>query len=286
MQKAVIFGAGQSGRWTRRMLSCSGYEVICFVDNDPGKMGVFLDELPVHSPKDLRGLEWDVLFIAMKGKERAHAVLRQLLDMGIPEDRIEAVPSFLMDMDLRHMELDLAARRIQQLGIAGAAAELGVYRGDFAARINKALPDRRLYLFDTFEGFCERDVEVERQGNYSSARAGDFGDTDLETVRGKLPFPETAVFRRGFFPETASGLEDESFCLVSIDADLYDPVYEGLKFFYPRLEHGGVILLHDYDSLRFRGAGEAARRYCSEQNIFARPLWDMHGSAILEKAAI
>ena len=283
MQKAIVFGAGQCGRWARKIIPAAGYEVTGFVDNAPDKIGNFFEGLPVHSPENLPRLKWDVLFIAMKGEERAKTVLQQLLDMGIPRDRIELVPSFLINMDLRCLELDLAARRIRESGIIGAAAELGVYRGDFAAGINEALPEKRLYLFDTFEGFCERDVEVERQRNFSSAKAGEFGDTDLETVRSKLPFPEMAVFRQGIFPETASGLESESFCLVSIDADLYEPVYEGLKFFYPRLSPGGTILLHDCDNARFRGAGEAVRRYCSEMEIFVRPLWDMHGSAVLAR---
>ena len=49
------------------------------------------------------------------------------------------------------------------------------------------------------------------------------------------------VVIEGYFPETTVGLEDERFAFVSLDTDLYKPIYEGLKFFYPRLNPGGII---------------------------------------------
>ena len=116
----------------------------------------------------------------------------------------------------------------------------------------------------------------------SEASVGDFVDTDARSVRAKLPFPEKARFMRGVFPETASGL-DEEFCFVSLDADLYEPTFEGLEYFYPRVSKGGVILLHDYDNNQFCGAGEAVNCYCAEHDLYIQRLWDMHGSAVLRK---
>jgi len=34
---------------------------------------------------------------------------------------------------------------------------------------------------------------------------------------------------------------------VNIDADLYVPTKAGLEFFYPRLNKGGAIFIHDYN---------------------------------------
>jgi O-methyltransferase len=284
LRKAIIYGAGQCGRWLKKLLAGSGVDVAAFADSDPVRAGGSFEGCPVCSPQELAELEWDVLFVAVKGEERVEAVLRTLAELGVPRNRVETLPSFLTNFDARHGELESAARTVRERGIPGSAAELGVYRGGFAAEINKAFPDRTLYLFDTFEGFCERDIEAERESGFSSARAGEFGDTDPETVRRRLPFPEKAVFKQGIFPESAAGLEDE-FCFVSLDADLYAPVYEGLKYFYPRLGKGGTLLLHDCDNIRFRGAGSAARRYCSEHGLFLQPLWDLHGSAVLRKTS-
>jgi O-methyltransferase len=283
MNEVVIWGAGQCGKWLRKLLEGSGIRALAFVDSDSRREGEEFEGLPVRSPKDLTGMEWDALFVAIKGQERVTEVLGQLSELGLSKRRIETLPPFLAAFDARCAELDLSARLARERKIAGAVAELGVYRGDFAAKINEAFPDRTLYLFDTFEGFSQRDIEEERRGGFSSARSGEFGDTDEQTVRSKLPFPKKSVFRSGFFPESAWGLLHEQFCFVSLDADLYAPTYEGFQYFYPRLSVGGCIVLHDYDSIRFRGAGEAARRYCSERGLFIQPLWDMHGSAVLRK---
>jgi hypothetical protein len=59
---------------------------------------------------------------------------------------------------VRYSSLELVAREIYENKISGNVAELGVYQGGFAQYINQIFPDRKLYLFDTFEGFNESDV--------------------------------------------------------------------------------------------------------------------------------
>ena len=86
----------------------------------------------------------------------------------------------------------------------------------------------------------------------------------------------------GFFPETTAGLEDCRFALVSLDADLYAPTLAGLHFFYPRLNPGGVILLQDYNSRRFRGAAQAVKDFERASGPVALvPLCDLHGTAVI-----
>jgi hypothetical protein len=111
---------------------------------------------------------------------------------------------------------------------------------------------------------------------------GNFADTSLQAVRERLPHPDKAVFRAGYFPETAKGLE-ETFAVVSLDADLYKPLYEGLNFFYPRMTPGGYIIIHDYNNSRFSGARHAVRRFCEENQVFVVPLSDLHGTGIMVK---
>lgn len=121
----------------------------------------------------------------------------------------------------------------------GNVAELGVYQGGFARYINEYFPDRKLYLFDTFEGFCDKDIALEKNNGYSDANQ-DFTDTSAEMVLNKMPFPSQCIVRKGYFPETSIGLENESFIFVSLDADLFEPMYNGLLFFYPRLYTLGI----------------------------------------------
>ena len=106
--------------------------------------------------------------------------------------------------------------------------------------------DRKLYLFDTFNGFDSRDLAVESQQE-DKFDPSNFSDTEVEIVRAYIGGNDNLIFKKGYFPETTLGLEQEGFALVHLDADLYVPTLEALKFFYPKMNPGGVIIIHDYN---------------------------------------
>ncbi|MDR2793331.1 MAG: TylF/MycF family methyltransferase, partial [Treponema sp.] len=110
----------------------------------------------------------------------------------------------------------------------------------------------------------------------------DFSKTNEEIVLQKMKFRENCIIRKGYFPETAAGIED-TFVFVSIDVDLYEPIYNGLKYFYPRLVKGGYIFVHDYNGILYTGTKAAVKKYCEEEGITFFPLPDICGSAILMK---
>jgi len=182
---------------------------------------------------------------------------------------------------IRLSTLELVSYEIYKGNLKGSVAELGVYKGKFARYINQYFPDKSLYLFDTFEGFDDRDVTSERQQSLSSGTQ-DFSDTSIESVLAQMPFADKCVPTKGFFPQSAKGIED-SFVFVSIDADLYDPIYNGLQFFYPKLVRGGYIFIHDFNNDNYTGARKAVVQFCLEQNIGFVPVPDFGGSAIIIK---
>ena len=186
------------------------------------------------------------------------------------------------DRDPRSAVLELMAREIIRYKVEGAAAELGVYRGDFAKLINHFLPDKKLYLFDTFEGFDKRDTDFDMKAGLRPRTPTDFSQTSEELVLGKMEHPENCIIRKGWFPDTAEGVDD-TFCFVSIDADLYQPILAGLKFFYPRLAHGGVIMIHDFNNSQYGGSRQAVREFCEDNNIGYVCLHDSCGSAVIVK---
>ena len=145
--------------------------------------------------------------------------------------------------------------------VPGEAAELGVYRGGFARCLNALLPERTLYLFDTFEGFDAAEAKDQAAGFVQAHR-----NTGVEKVLRLMPHPEKVIIRQGLFPASLGGLEDR-FALVSLDVDLEESTLAGLRWFYPRLNPGGYILLHDYNSPR----------------LPAVPLCDVNGTIVLCK---
>jgi hypothetical protein len=129
--------------------------------------------------------------------------------------------------------------------VPGDLVEFGVAYGASARVIAEYGAEsggrRTLHLFDTFEGLPE-------PGPNDSARfcKGSYG-CSLESVQQYLAgLP--VVYHKGFFPQSADGLGDAMFAFVHLDVDLYTSTLEGLKFFYPRLSRGGILVSHDYKS--------------------------------------
>lgn len=172
-------------------------------------------------------------------------VPKQLEAMGLSSVKLN--DTFVqISVQARILFLKRFAERVYKEKKEGAVAEAGVYRGEFSKQINKYFPDRKCYLFDTFEGFDQRDTALE-QGNLNGYVVNHFTTTNVELVLSKLPHKEMVEVHKGYVPETLAGIED-IFCFVNLDMDLYQPTLEALKFFYPRMIDGGVILVHDYFS--------------------------------------
>lgn len=166
-------------------------------------------------------------------------------------------------------QLVVASNAIYDMNVPGAVAECGVNRGDFAQFISRLFPDRKFYLFDTFSGFDERDLDDEEK-EYSKifrAKHGTFKNNSVDYALSKIPYINNVIVRQGYFPETAAGLENEQFAFVNLDTDLYKPIKAGLEFFYPRLNPGGYIFVHDYLSKELQGVKPAVREFCCENHI-------------------
>lgn len=136
--------------------------------------------------------------------------------------------------------------RLKRSKVPGAFAELGVYKGETALMLHEMDPARKLHLFDTFEGFNLKDLDVEKNKD-ERYTTSNFADTNIESV--KVLFKDASVVSiyPGYFPETTKSLTEKTFALVHIDADLYLPTIEALKFFYPKVSPGGVLIIHDYN---------------------------------------
>ena len=280
MKKIVLFGAGQFGAMISRLIG-TGYAISCFADNYEGKWGTTLAGIPVVSPKESMLFDPDCFCLCVMDEERAGQMEAQIRELGfnVPILRPDALKTF----DARAATMRLLAEQIQEEKIPGDVAELGVFRGDFAVLINAAFPDRTIHLFDTFEGFPPKDVEIEQEQGLSGAKVGDFAKTAKDLVKKRLPYPEKAIIHKGYFPETFNGCTEKTFAFVSIDADLYAPTAAALSLFWDRLSPGGVLLIHDVNSTQYTGAGRAVREFCRVKSLLPMPVCDLHGSVILRK---
>jgi hypothetical protein len=153
--------------------------------------------------------------------------------------------------------------------LEGDLAEIGVYRGG-SARLIALLKDHKpLHLFDTFAGMPAVRPDVDQH------QAGDFADTSLEAVKRYLSGCSDIVFHPGLFPDSARelGRTPTRFCFVHLDVDIYESTKAGLEFFYPRLVPGGVIISHDYRSLKCPGVKRAFDEFFSGKPEPVIELW-------------
>lgn len=276
MKKIVIYGCGTTGK-TVYDLCKENYEILAFTDSNEHKWGNLIQMsddrvIPVVSPSELRNYTYDKIILASM-LFTDQVVLKDISETyHIPMEMFSDEYLYRNELRLgganiaRENFLRYESRLLQ--GLSGAVAEGGVYAGEFAAVINEVFPNRKLHLFDTFEGFDKRDIEVERTKKFSS----DLYDEGFLSIKGfsldklldRMPHPDNIVIHKGYFPNTVLGdneLDQEQFVFVNLDFDLYKPTKAGLEFFYPRLVQGGIILIHDYFSESLLGPSQAVNEY-------------------------
>ncbi len=169
---------------------------------------------------------------------------------------------------VRYRTFELVANEIKRQQIEGSVAELGVFQGTFSALINAAFPQRKLYLFDTFTSFDPAEAEREvRLGRCNEELVNSFKNTSVERVMEKMPLPDQCIIKKGLFPDTAIGLEHETYAFVSIDVDFEKSMLEGLRYFYPRINAGGAIFAHDFNSSSLEGVRIAVETFQKETGI-------------------
>lgn len=174
----------------------------------------------------------------------------------------------------------LLLREITVREVPGCMAELGVHRGESARLIHHYCPDRIFYLFDTFAGFANQDLAAESVP-LGFNQTQQFTDTNLEILRRTIsPLQDTLVPVAGWFPASITPeVASTRFAFVHLDADLEAPIDAGLNFFWPRLNPGGYLVVHDYNS--WPGARLAVDRFRADKSVAAVPMPDKSGSIVL-----
>jgi len=164
---------------------------------------------------------------------------------------------------IRYGAILLALNTIKKEKIKGNFAEVGIYRGETSKIIHDFFSNRKLYLFDNFKGLND----------------GRFKNTSMDIVRETMGNSDNIIIKEGNFPNTLKGLEKERFSFVMLDIDLYKPTLKGLEFFYPRMNKGGYLFIHDYHS-DFSGQISKALKKFKGKFVEIPDIW---GTVIIRK---
>lgn len=276
MDKVIIFGCGPTGLRTYEELK-TDCRIVAFLDNDKQKEGSAIEGIAVYVPSEklLADLEYDYIVIAsVYGKWQ---IKEQLYKFGITEDKIRL---HSRKPDVLSPFLQSLSEDFREENIEGACAEVGVFRGESACKINRYFPDSNLHLYDTFEGFAENDIKYEHAVGRKDVIKGQFNDTSVEIVMENMEYPEHVFIHKGLFPDTAKGL-DERFCFVRIDLDLYVPTEAALEVFSPLMVRGGIILVHDYFGSQYPSIRKVVRKFMKKYpKLHKMPIGDTMTIAI------
>lgn len=136
--------------------------------------------------------------------------------------------------------------------LPGAVAEFGCFKGLSTASLSLAcvLTDRRLLVFDSFEGLPAPEESVHNLGSGRPVayRKGEFAGA-LEEVRANVSrFGDIRVceFIKGYFQDTLADRSDtERFVLIFEDADLPESVRSVLVKMWKKLQPGCSFFCHE-----------------------------------------
>jgi hypothetical protein len=138
-------------------------------------------------------------------------------------------------------------------------AEVGVYRGASAKLICSAKGPRTFWGFDTFAGLKDVSSEDKHWG-MTYFKSGQFAASQQEVADYLAGFNDVRLVT-GFFPESAGDAAARSFSFVHLDVDTYGSTLASLRFFWPRMVAGGIVITHDSHA---QGVAKAIAEFTAE----------------------
>jgi len=146
--------------------------------------------------------------------------------------------------------LNIVERLDRALQQPGDVIECGVFRGVTSILMAKLMDirrsDKKLFLFDSFQGLPEADRRVDASLRFQKG-AWAASKLEVETLLAKYNVLKRCVIYEGWFSETLKHLnDDQQFCFAYIDADLYSSTVDCLQHIWKRMGQYTVAVFDDY----------------------------------------
>ena len=168
--------------------------------------------------------------------------------------------------------------------IPGDFVECGVWKGGSAMIMALSLlkmneTKRKIYLYDTFKGMTkptEKDIRTldsapiiniwrkYQKKNHNKWYFSCIGEVKKNMLSTGYPL-EKLIFVRGKVEDTIPNTMPSKIAILRLDTDWYESTYHELKYLFPLISCGGVIIIDDYGN--FAGQKEAVNKYFKKNNI-------------------
>ena len=189
-----------------------------------------------------------------------------------------------------------ATKYIVENNIEGDLVECGVWRGGCSIAIARTLEklgsEKKVYLFDTFEGMTEPTTfDKKASGNldahekFRKLQKDNYNEwcyASLEDVKNsfsKYNLLSHAEFIKGDVKKTLKKINNvpQKISLLRLDTDWYESTKIELEILYPLLQSKGVLLIDDYGS--WEGARKAVDEYMNNLDFTNKPMqWVLDSS--------
>lgn len=135
---------------------------------------------------------------------------------------------------------------------SGDFVECGVNKGFMSSAAmtfvdwNKTHGRRRFFLLDTFCGLVPDLLSDEEKSLGRIEMSQDYYGEYFETAKQNLAEFEDAILIRGAVPGTLPQVDSERISYLHIDMNCAAPEVAAMRYFWPKIERGGVVILDDY----------------------------------------
>ena len=201
------------------------------------------------------------------------------------EKKMENFPKYVRRQNItRFLVLYELFKRIRN--VKGSIIECGVYQGfgimswvKFSAILEPVNLTRRIYGFDTFEGFPSISDKDRSHSTNALQEGGLYADSydelqQLLEIHDSTRFlghiPKVKLIRGNAVQTIPSFIEEYPHLLVSLlflDFDLYEPTRVALENFVPRMPKGAVIAFDELDNPLWPGETQAMLDIFKERKL-------------------
>jgi hypothetical protein len=232
----------------------------------------------------------------MRAITKAYQKLGKFLQIESPKDRylhadfsvkeqqiLQIVRPFTMTSPERIIALTRAVEYITEKNIEGDIVECGVWKGGSMMAVLQTLfnqnnIDKKIYLYDTFEGMSEpTNADKSLDGRPAQMQLDETNKlkdiiwcySTLDEVKGniaKMAYPSAHIhYVKGKVEDTIPNTIPEKIALLRLDTDWYESTKHELEHLFPRLVRGGILIIDDYG--HWEGCQKAVDEYLANNNI-------------------
>lgn len=181
------------------------------------------------------------------------------------EAKLENFPKYIRRQKITRL-LSLYEIFKQILNIKGSIIECGVYQGfglmswaQMSSILEPYNLTRRIYGFDTFEGFPS--IDKKDRGSFNSLQRGDFKNNSFVELKKIIELYDKNRFLGHIkkielvkgsavktIPEFIKNNPHLVVSLLFLDFDLFEPTKVAIENFYPRMPKGSIIAFDELDN--------------------------------------